>query len=218
MTTTAMTTSALDIVSECGGSSVQTADLMIGVGLVKDSEAVYFQYLGDGQEAALVQASGKPVDRIGNVHLVSLTVADDVYADSGFSGNKLNLMLESQQGRSILMTSGLTTIWSQCLVTSLMGAYAANALDHLLTISTWKGNSKMRPCFASVFDGRVKLTDNETYQALVDARGDRDSAKIERIIRDSIDVINAALTGGEVLPAEVKQLDDEEMPLSLIHI
>ena len=207
-----MTTSALDIVSECGGSSVQTADLMIGVGLVKDSEAVYFQYLGDGQEAALVQASGKPVDRIGNVRLVSLTVADDVYADSGFSGNKLNLMLESQQGRSILMTSGLTTIWSQCLVTSLMGAYAADALDHLLTISTWKGNSKMRPCFASVFDGRVKLTDNETYQALVDARGDRDHAKVERIIRDSIDVINAALNGGEVLPAEVKQLDDEELP------
>jgi len=212
MTTTAMTTSALDIVSECGGSSVQTADLMIGVGLVKDSEAVYFQYLGDGQEAALVQASGKPVDRIGNVRLVSISVADDVYADSGFSGNKLNLMLESQQGRSILMTSGLTTIWSQCLVTSLMGAYAADALDHLLTISTWKGNSKMRPCFASVFDGRVKLTDNETYQALVDARGDRDSAKVERIIRDSIEVINAALTGGEVLPAEVKSLDDEELP------
>ena len=43
MTTLNMTDSALAIVAECGGSSTTEADLMIGIGLVKDSEAVYFQ-------------------------------------------------------------------------------------------------------------------------------------------------------------------------------
>jgi len=205
-----MTSDALAIVSECGGSQA-TADLMIGIGLVKDSEAVYFQYLGEDQNAALISPGGKPVSRIGNVYLTGITIAEDVYADAGFSGSKINLMLETQQGRSIMMTAGLTTIWTQCLITSLMGVAAADALDHLLTISTWKGNSKMRPCFCSIFDGKVKMTDNATYQALTDARADRDSKKTESIIRDAIDVINASINGGPVAEAVVSEIDNEEL-------
>ena len=211
VSTANMTPEALAIVSECGGSSVQTADLMIGIGLVKDSEAVYFQYLGDDNTAALIQASGKPVDRIGNVRLTGITIADDVYAEAGFSGSKLNVMLETQQGRSVLLTSGLTTIWSQCLLTSLMGAFANNALTHLLSVSTWKGNSKMKPCFCAVYDGRVKLTDNETYQALADARADRDREKTEAIIRDCVAVLHAGV-GGDVQEAVISEVTNEEMP------
>ena len=76
MTTLNMTDSALAIVAECGGSSTTEADLMIGIGLVKDSEAVYFQYLGDEQSTALVKPNGKPVDRIGNVRLTGLSIAE----------------------------------------------------------------------------------------------------------------------------------------------
>lgn len=198
-----MTDSALAIVAECGGSSTTEADLMIGIGLVKDSEAVYFQYLGDEQSTALVKPNGKPVDRIGNVRLIGLSIAEDVYADAGFSGSKLNVMLVTQQGRTVMLTSGLTTIWSQCLITSLMGLYATSSLDHLIAVNSWKGNTKMKPCFCAVYDGRIKMTDNETYQALADARSDRDKDKVEAIVRDSISVINAAI-GNDVIEAEVQ--------------
>ena len=204
MTTANLTENTAAIVAELGGSSQQTVDIMIGVGLVKDSEAVFFQYEGDEKVSALMQASGRPVTRIGNVRLTGLSIADDVYAEAGFSGSKLNIFVETQSGRSVMLTSGLTTIWSQCLMTSLMGLITDNAIDHLICIDTWKGNSKMKPCFAAVRDGQRKVTSNEMYQSLMDARSDRDRAKTEAIMRDAVDVLNAALGQGPVEVAEVK--------------
>ena len=84
-----------------------------------------------------------------------------------------------------------------------MGLYAAGSLEHLIAVNSWKGNTKMKPCFCAVYDGRVKMTDNETYQALADARSDRDKEKVEAIVRDSISVINAAI-GNNVIEAEVQ--------------
>ena len=204
MTTANLTDNTAAIVAELGGSSQQTVDIMIGVGLVKDSEAVFFQYEGDEKVSALMQASGRPVTRIGNVRLTGLSIADDVYADAGFSGSKLNIFVETQSGRSVMLTSGLTTIWSQCLMTSLMGLITDNALDHLICIDTWKGNSKMKPCFAAVRDGQRKVTSNEMYESLMEARSDRDRAKTEAIMRDAVDVLNAALGQAPVEVAEVK--------------
>lgn len=204
MTTANLTENTAAIVAELGGSSQQTVDIMIGVGLVKDSEAVFFQYEGEEKVSALMQASGRPVTRIGNVRLTGLSIADDVYAEAGFSGSKLNIFVETQSGRSVMLTSGLTTIWSQCLMTSLMGLITDNAIDHLICIDTWKGNSKMKPCFAAVRDGQRKVTSNEMYQSLMDARSDRDRAKTEAIMRDAVDVLNAALGQGPVEVAEVK--------------
>ena len=204
MTTANLTENTAAIVAELGGSSQQTVDIMIGVGLVKDSEAVFFQYEGDEKVSALMQASGRPVTRIGNVRLTGLSIADDVYAEAGFSGSKLNIFVETQSGRSVMLTSGLTTIWSQCVMTSLMGLISDNAIDHLICIDTWKGNSKMKPCFAAVRDGQRKVTSNEMYQSLMDARSDRDRAKTEAIMRDAVDVLNAALGQGPVEVAEVK--------------
>jgi len=211
MTTANLTDNTAAIVAEFGGSSQQTVDIMIGVGLVKDSEAVFFQYEGDEKVTALMQASGRPVTRIGNVRLTGLSIADDVYADAGFSGSKLNIFVETQAGRSVMLTSGLTTIWSQCLMTSLMGLITDNALDHLICIDTWKGNSKMKPCFAAVRDGQRKVTSNEMYQALMEARSDRDREKTERIMRDAVDVLNAALGQAPVQVAEVREADPEAM-------
>jgi len=211
MTTANLTDNTAAIVAEFGGSSQQTVDIMIGVGLVKDSEAVFFQYEGDEKVTALMQASGRPVTRIGNVRLTGLSIADDVYADAGFSGSKLNIFVETQAGRSVMLTSGLTTIWSQCLMTSLMGLITDNALDHLICIDTWKGNSKMKPCFAAVRDGQRKVTSNEMYQALMEARSDRDREKTERIMRDAVDVLNASLGQVPVEVSEVREADPEAM-------
>ena len=211
MTTANLTDNTAAIVAEFGGSSQQTVDIMIGVGLVKDSEAVFFQYEGDEKVTALMQASGRPVTRIGNVRLTGLSIADDVYAEAGFSGSKLNIFVETQAGRSVMLTSGLTTIWSQCLMTSLMGLITDNALDHLICIDTWKGNSKMKPCFAAVRDGNRKVTNNEMYQALMEARSDRDREKTERIMRDAVDVLNASLGQVPVEVSEVREADPEAM-------
>lgn len=197
------------IVAEFGGQATQSVDIMIGVGLLKDSEAVYFQYAGDDQKVALVDNLGKPVTRIGNVILTGLSIVDDVYAETGFSGSKLNIFLQTQTGRSVMLTSGLSTIWSQCLMVCLMGLYRSGSLDHLIAIDTWKGTSMMKPCFAAVRDGAIKVTDNEMYQALSDARSDKDKVKTDALMRDAVEVINSQLTGGvidavvnEVVPSE----------------
>lgn len=213
MTTSIVKPDTASIIADISsGGAAPTVDVMIGIGLQKDSEAVFFQYVGDDQTQALVYDSGKPVTRIGNVYLTGLSIADDVYAEAGFSGSKLNVFVETQQGRSIMITSGLTTIWSQCLLTSLQGLSDADALGHLIAIDTWKGNSKMKPCFAAVRDGAVKVSSDVMYQALADARADRDRAKTEALLRDTVDVINAQING---VPAVVEELDgDKIMPAS----
>ena len=199
------TADTASLVAELGGQATQSVDYMIGIGLVKDSDAVYFQYVGDEQKTALMEPSGKPVSRIGNVFLTGLTIIDDVYAEAGFSGSKLNVFLETQNGRTLMLTSGLSTIWSQCLMTALMGLYRSDALGHLISIDTWKGTSMKRPCFAAVRDGAVKVTDNETYQVLTDARADKDKVKTDLIMRDAVEVINAVLTDAKpsIAPPEV---------------
>lgn len=213
MTTSIVKPDTASIIADISsGGAAPTVDVMIGIGLQKDSEAVFFQYQGDDNVQALMYDSGKPVTRIGNVYLTGLSIADDVYAEAGFSGSKLNVFVETQQGRSIMITSGLTTIWSQCLLTSLQGLSDADALGHLIAIDTWKGNSKMKPCFAAVRDGAVKVSSDVMYQALADARADRDRAKTEALLRDTVDVINAQLNG---VPAVIEQLDgDKLMPAS----
>ena len=194
------------IIAEFSGGSAPTVDLMIGVGLVKDSEAVFFQYLGDDNNSALMQANGRPVTRIGNVYLTGLSVADEI---GEFNMTKLNVYLETQQGRTMMLTSGLTTIWSQCLMTGLQGLADEDRLQHLVTIDSWKGTSKMKPCFAAVKDGQRKLTNDAMYQALADARADRDSAKTASIMRDAVEMINAAITGSEVQVTEVADIKEE---------
>ena len=213
MTTSIVKPDTASIIADISsGGAAPTVDVMIGIGLQKDSEAVFFQYQGDDNVQALMYDSGKPVTRIGNVYLTGLSIADDVYAEAGFSGSKLNVFVETQQGRSIMITSGLTTIWSQCLLTSLQGLSDADALGHLIAIDTWKGNSKMKPCFAAVRDGAVKVSSDVMYQALADARADRDRAKTEALLRDTVEVINAQLNG---LPVAVAEVDaDKLMPAS----
>lgn len=210
MTTAPLTADAAAIVSQFGGQSQGTVDMMIGVGVVKDSEAVYFQYVGDDQTQALMRPNGAPVTRIGNVNLTGLTIVDDVYKDAGFSGSKLNVFLTTQQGATVMLTSGLTTIWSQCLITSLMGLFAAGRLQAMIAIDTWKGNSKMKPCFAAVRDGATKVSNDEIYDALREARSDRDKVKVDAIMRDSISLIQQALGVEDVVVDVATNTEENE--------
>ena len=207
VSTANLTNDTAALVAEIGGGSAPTVDVMIGVGLVKDSEAVFFQYQGDDTTQALVRDNGKPVTRIGPVRLTGLTIADDVYKDSGFDGSKLNIFVETQSGKTVMVTSGLTTIWSQCLITGLMGLADTQQLDALIAIDSWKGNSKMRPCFACVRNNGNKVTSNETYEMLGEARGNRDKAAQSKIMRDSVALINESLTG---IPAVIEEVTTVE--------
>ena len=200
MTTTpteiAVTESSAVLAEFTGGGSSDVS-MMIGIGLVKDTDAVFFQYLGEEQTPqALMLPSGKPLTRLANVRLAGISIAEDI---GEFNSTKLNLYLTSSQGRTVMLTSGLKTIWSQCILTGLQGLlndYDIN--ETVFTLDTWKGTSKMRPCFGAIRANRQKISDQVMYELLKEARSDRDNEKVMSIMRESIDALNAAVTGEAV--------------------
>ena len=191
------------LVSEFAGGSSSDVSMMIGVGLVKDSEGVFFQYLGEEQQpAALMLPSGKPLTRMANVRLAGVDIAEDV---GEFKSTKLNLILETTAGSRVMLTSGLTTIWSQCVLTSLMGLYNSYSTDEYFQLDSWKGTSKLRPCFAAVRVKGQKISDQETYDLLRDARSDRDNALVQQLCRNAVTQLQAAVGVEPVVVAEVSQ-------------
>ena len=182
--------------------------MMIGIGLVKDSEAVFFQYLGEEQTpSALMMPSGRPLTRLANVTLAGIDVADGI---GEFNSTKLNLFLQSSQGRVVMLTSGLTTIWSQCVLNALMGLYHSYDLNTPFQLDSWKGTSKMRPCFAAVRIGSQKVSDQELYNMLTEARGDRDSVKVEQLCRNAVTQIREGLGVTEPVDVQVEPAVDPE--------
>lgn len=192
---------ATSIVAEFAGGSETSVDMMVGIGVLKDSDAVFFQYLGDSNEpAALMLQSGKPLTRMGNVTLTGVSVADDI---GEFNATKLNVFLETSKGTTVLVTSGLTTIWSQCIINGLMALFNGGDLTCPFNLDTWKGNSKMKPCFGGIRVGDTKMSDNDLYEQLRDARTDGNKQLVESIMRDSVQILSHALTGGPVEDAVV---------------
>ena len=188
------------LVTEFAGGTSSDVSMMIGIGLVKDSEAVFFQYLGDEQTpSALMMPSGRPLTRLANVTLAGIDIAEDV---GEFKSTKLNLFLQSSQGRVVMLTSGLTTIWSQCVLNGLMGLYHSYDLNTPMQLDSWKGTSKMRPCFAAIRCSGAKVSDQELYDLLTDARGDRDNAKVEQLCRNAVTTLREGL--GVTEPVDVK--------------
>lgn len=202
---TILSTATIDpaaaLVAEFAGGSDSSVDMMVGIGVLKDSDAVFFQYLGDTNEpAALMLQSGKPLTRMGNVVLTGVSVADDI---GEFNATKLNVFLETSKGTTVLVTSGLTTIWSQCIINGLMAMFNGGDLTCPFNLDTWKGNSKMKPCFGGIRVGQSKMSDNDLYQQLTEARTDGNKQLVETIMRDSVQILSHALTGGPVDEAVV---------------
>ena len=202
------------IVAELCGQATTEVSVMIGIGLTKDSDAVYFQYVGDDKTQALVKDNGTPLTRLTPLRFTGVSIADDVYQNSGFSGNKLNVFFETQQQRVVMLTAGLTTIWSQCILSGLMGLFASNSLDSLIAVDTWKGNSKMKPCFAGIRNNGVKIVDEDLKSALAEARSDRDSKKVEQIIRDAVAVLAAASNIQDVEVAVEQPISNRELAVT----
>ncbi len=199
---------ASSLLEEFTGGSTGNVEMMIGVGLVKDSDAVFFQYLGEEQQpqALTMPVSGKPLTRLTNVTLAGLSIAENI---GEFKSTKLNIYLTSSQGRTIMLTSGLTTIWSQCLLNCISGLYQSYDLQTPFNLDSWKGNSKMRPCFAGVRIEGQKVTDDELYNKLADARADRDSAMTEKLLREVVERVNNSLY---LLKPDTVEVAVEEKP------
>ena len=198
------------IVAEFAGGQSNDVQMMIGVGLVKDSDAVFFQYVGEdaSPRALTLPSNGKPLTRMPNVRLAGIDVADDI---GEFKSTKLNLFLETTAGRTIMLTSGLTTIWSQCIITALMGLVDNYDVHTAFTLDSWKGNSKMRPCFAAIRVGKEKVSCQEIYDQLKDYRADRASDKVESLMRDAINILNATLgTDAQIDEVVVSETTEEE--------
>ena len=190
------------VLSEFTGGTQPDIAMMIGIGLVKESDAVFFQYLGEESKpmALTVPTSGRPLTYLRNVTLSGIEIAEEV---GEFKSTKLNLYLESAQGNVVMLTSGLTTLWSQCVMTALMGLFNSYDLQTPFTLNSWKGTSKMRPCFASIKLGQAKVSDQMLYDQLKDLRADRATDKITAVMRDSVDILRAALTINDPQPVDV---------------
>lgn len=204
MTISTAPTSALatELIGDMVGSG-SSVDMMIGIGLNKESDAVFFQYLGeDTVPSALMLPSGKPLTRLANVRLVGLTIAEEV---GQFKSTKLNVYLESTQGRRVMLTSGLTTLWSQYLISGLSALQQEYALEAPFTLDTWKGTSAMRPCFAAVRSGGQSVKDEHLTEQLKEAKADGDTKRSMSIMRDTVEILHAAVTGGSVEPVTVKE-------------
>ena len=194
-----ITPASVSAIAEMIGDTPEVT-MMIGIGLQKESDAVYFQYMGDDQTQALMLPSGNTVTRLQNIRVVGLSVAEEV---GTFKSTKLNVIIESTNGTQVMLTSGLTTLWSQFLICGLSALYNEYGLDQAVTLNTWKGTSSMRPCFAAIYQGKERLVDDQLKTQLQDARSDRDQVKVLAIMRDTVGLLSQSLGGADVIQADV---------------
>ena len=157
-----------------------------------------------------MRKSGLPVTTLKSVTLAGIEIAEDV---GTFKATKLNLYIQSGAGRVVMLTSGITTFWSQAVITCLMGMLDDGLLSHAFDLNSWRGNQGTRPCFASIKVGGTKVTDDQLYQQLAEARQGLSGASVEEIMRDAIQILNHAITGGPVEEVEVATQAPTEEPL-----
>ena len=194
------------ILTEFTGGSVAPVDydLLIGVGVMKESDAVFFRY-EDSKPIALVnQANGKPLQTFKDVVCYGIEVVHDI---GTFKASKLNLKLRSPGGSKLCFTSGVETMWSQAVVTALMGIMGSTMYDFNTPFTFWskRGDSVMRPSFANIYLDGERVSDNHMYEQLRDLRSDRDKEGIIRSVTDAVEILSAEISG---VPTEVTVLDD----------
>ena len=200
VSTAPLATSTSAIVSEFSGGSSSNVAMFIGIGLVKDSNAVFFQYK-EGEEtpiALLEPSSGKHLSTLANVTLVDVSIYEP---GDDYNTLKVNITLESSAGTQVMVTSGLVTFWSQSVIGGLLAMLNGGDITCPFNLDTWRGTRGMiKPCFGAVKINNQSLRNDEIYNALLDARADGNKHRIVTIMRDAVEVLNAAL---KVTPAVV---------------
>ena len=207
-TTASASSNVTALVAELGGNQSEV-QYMLGIGLNKESDAVYFNYLGDDNEpAALMLASGKPVTKLPNVVITGLSLYEP---GDRYNTLKLNLFLETNSGTQILVTSGLTTMWSQCVINGLMALFNGGDFTCPFDLESWKGSQGVGTYFAAVKVGGVKMSDDQLYKQLCEARADRNDELKRQIMRDSVEILSHAVSGGPIEPVVVSTTEKTEV-------
>ena len=193
VSTAAITSSTSSIVSEFSGGQSSNVAMTIGIGLVKDSDSVFFRYADEAgeQPIALLTATGRPLTTLGNVSLVDVGLYEP---NDEYNTLKLNLTLQSSAGTQVLVTAGLTTFWSMSVVGGLIEMFNGGDLTCPFNLDTWKGNKgKIKPCFGAVKIQGQAMRNDDLYNSLTDARSDGNKQKVVSIMRDSVSLLQGAL-------------------------
>jgi len=149
-----------DLVS---GGEAPEINMMIGIGVVKESEAVLFHYIGnDEKPVALMTKAGKPLTRLANVKLIDINIVTGIGTENA---TKLNVILELHSGNKILVTSGIQTWWSMCVISGLYGLLQNGMITESFNLDSYRGNLGRKPIFASIRCGLV-YSDKELYEIL----------------------------------------------------
>jgi len=186
-----------DLVS---GGEAPEINMMIGIGVVKESEAVLFYYIGnDEQPIPLMTKAGKPLTRLSNVKLVDVAVVTGIGTENA---TKLNVILEIDSGNKILITSGIQTWWSMCVISGLYGLFQNGMISESFNLDSYRGNMGRKPIFASIRCGDV-YSDKELYAILNADRKEKAWDSYELSISSIVTTLKASLDTA-VTPVDVK--------------
>ena len=193
------------------GGEAPEINMMIGVGVVKDSEAVLFHYVGKEElpQALIHPSTGNPLKRLSNIKLVGLDIAKNIGTENA---TKLNVILELGNGNNVLVTSGIQTWWSQCVMAGLFGLFQNGLLTESFNLDSYRGKTGRRPIFASIRCPEL-YSDKELYAILMSDRKSKAWESYEQTMATIVSDLNKALNAAPVQQDEVKEVLVEVAPV-----
>ena len=193
------------------GGEAPEINMMIGVGVVKESEAVLFHYVGNEEQpqALMHPRTGNPLTRLSNVKLVGLDIAKNIGTENA---TKLNVILELGNGNKVLVTSGIQTWWSQCVMTGLFGLFQNGLLTESFSLESYRGKTGRRPIFASIRCADV-YSDKELYSMLMADRKSKAWESYEQTMTTIISDLSKVLNSPASAQDEVKEVLVEVAPV-----
>ena len=193
------------------GGEAPEINMMIGVGVVKESEAVLFHYVGNEEQpqALMHPRTGNPLTRLSNVKLVGLDIAKNIGTENA---TKLNVILELGNGNKVLVTSGIQTWWSQCVMAGLFGLFQNGLLTESFNLDSYRGKMGRKPIFASIRCADV-YSDKELYAMLMSDRKSKAWESYEQTITTIISDLSKVLNAAPVPQDEVNEVLVEVAPV-----
>ena len=101
--------------------------------------------------------------------LVDIAVVTGIGTENA---TKLNVILEIDNGSKILITSGIQTWWTTCVIAGLFGLLQNGLITTPFNLDSYRGNLGRKPIFASIRSGQV-YSDQELYAILKSDRTDK---------------------------------------------
>lgn len=193
------------------GGEAPEINMMIGVGVVKESEAVLFHYVGNEEppQALMHPRTGNPLTRLSNVKLVGLDIAKNIGTENA---TKLNVILELGNGNTLLVTSGIQTWWSQCVMAGLFGLFQNGLITESFNLDTYRGKMGRKPIFASIRCADV-YSDKDLYAMLLADRKSKAWESYEQTMSTIVAELNKAFNAASVPQDEVKEVLVEVAPV-----